>query len=200
MNDTSTPQVEQYLDQLRKRLRGMRAGDVDDILAELRAHIAEKTSAGASVQSTLSALGTPEQLASEYVTDGLLARAELSRSPFRILNSLFHIATFSATGFAALLATVTGYTLGVIFVLGAFAKILHPHTAGLWRIPDGYGVEYSLRMGFANYPGPGREVLGWWIVPLGLVLGYGLIILTTRVAVWGVRKYRASRPAPGAAR
>jgi uncharacterized membrane protein len=171
MNDTSTQQVEQYLDQLRKRLRGMRAGDVDDIVAELRAHIMEKMSAaGESVQTTLSALGTPEQLASEYVTDGLLARAELSRSPFRILNSLFHIATLSATGFAALLATVTGYTLGVISVLGAFAKLLHPHTAG------------------------------WWIVPLGLVLGYGLIILTTRFAIWCVRKYRASRLLPGAAR
>ena len=38
----------------------------------------------------------------------------------------------------------------------------------------------SLRLGFGSAPPGGRELLGWWIVPIGLVVGCGLVMLTTR--------------------
>jgi uncharacterized membrane protein len=40
----------------------------------------EKAAAG-GVDATLDSLGNPEELASQYLTDNLLARAEVSRSP-----------------------------------------------------------------------------------------------------------------------
>jgi len=46
-----------------------------------------------------------------------------------------------------------------------------------------------VRLGFGNIPA-GREVLGWWIVPFGLVVGCGLVMLTTRFAVWCARRNR----------
>jgi len=48
-------------------------------------------------------------------------------------------------------------------------------------------------MGFGSAQGGGREVLGWWIVPVGLLVGSGLVILTTRAALWCVQQYRRSR-------
>jgi hypothetical protein len=60
----------------------------------------------------------------------------------------------------------------------------------LWLLPAGSDVEISLRLGFGAAPPDGRELLGWWIVPLGWGAGCGLVVLTTRFALWCAGLYR----------
>ena len=193
--DNSQQRIEAYLAKLRGRLRGFNDAEVREVVEELRSHITDKLAlsgsmTAAAIDSVLAALGTPEELASQYITDNLLARAEVSRSPVQILKSLFRWASLSLAGFLVLLGSLAGYFLGIVFVLCALLKPFHPRTAGLWVIPDGVGdFTISVRLGFGNPPA-GREVLGWWIVPLGLIAGCGLVMLTTRFAVWCVRRYR----------
>jgi len=63
----------------------------------------------------------------------------------------------------------------------------------LWVFPDGGDdLTISLQLGFGSAPAGGREILGWWIMPIGLVLGCGLVMLTTRYALWCARRYRRS--------
>src|SRR5271155_5480136 len=86
--------IEAYLGRLRRRLRGMNDEDVREIVEELRSHIIDRATANGEVtaggvDAALAKLGSPEDLAVEYMTDALLARAEVSRSPLRILASLF---------------------------------------------------------------------------------------------------------------
>jgi len=126
----------------------------------------------AGVQAALANLGNPERLAREYVTDNLLARAEVSWSPWRILHRLFRWASFSFAGFFVLLGAVSGYLLGGTLMSCAVFKTIHPHTAGLWV----YGrsasdLTFSLRMGFGGPLPDARELLGWSIVPIGLLVG-----------------------------
>ncbi len=190
--------IEAYLGRLRQRLRGMNDEDAREIVEELRSHITDKAAASgqvtaAGVDAALAALGGPEELASQYTTDDLLARAEVSRSPVRILESLFHWASLSVAGFFALLGSVIGYFFGAVFILVAVAKLFYPHTAGLWTYPDGSGeLALSFRLGFGSPPVGSKDVLGWWIVPIGWVAGGGLVMLTTYIAVWFVRQYRRS--------
>lgn len=194
--------IEDYLGQLRRHLRGLHAGEVDEIIRELHSHILDKASADgepdpASVDEVLSRLGRPEELAAAYITDSVVAQVEVSRSPWRILGGLFRWATLSVAGFAVLLACIVGYILGAAFSLCAILKPFHPQAAGLWMISSSTGDwELSLRMGFASAPANGRELLGWWMVPAGLVIGIGLLLLTTRMVLWCARKYRHSRPLP----
>ncbi len=194
--------METYLARLRVRLRGVSDTEVGEIVEELRSHILDKASVSgkvtaAGVDAALAALGSPEELAGEYLTDSLLARAEVSRSPLQILKSLFHWAGLSIGGFFVFLGAVVGYFLGVSLVLCALLKPLHPRTAGLWTYPTGGGdFAISLRLGFDGVPAGGRDLLGWWIVPIGLVAGCGLVMLTTRFALWCVRQYRRSRQSP----
>jgi hypothetical protein len=196
--------IEAYLGRLRQRLRGMNEDDLRDIVEEIRSHITDKASAGgvvtaAAVDSAIARLGTPEELASQYTTDDLLARAEVSRSPLRILEGLFRWASLSVAGFFVLMGSLLGYFLGATLVLSALLKTIHPRTAGLWLLPSGPDdYELSLRMGFGTVPMGGKELLGWWIVPAGLFFGCGLLVLTTRVALWCVRQYRKSRALPQA--
>jgi hypothetical protein len=195
--------IDDYLSRLRSRLRDINEQDMREIIQELRSHILDKTQISGEgntidkVAETLDALGSPEQLAAEYLTDNLLARAEVSRSPMRILSVLFRWASLSIAGFSVFLGSIVGYLLGVVFVLCAFLKPIHPQTAGLWIYPTG-GADstISLRLGFGSPPPDARDLLGWWIVPIGLVVGCGLVMLTTRFALWCVRRYRKSRMSP----
>jgi Protein of unknown function (DUF1700) len=199
MADNALQKIDAYLNRMRSRLRGLSGQATGEILAELRCHITEKAAAGgemtaASVDAALAALGSPEELASEYLTDELLARAEVSRSPIHILESLFRWGSLSVAGFFVLLGSVVGYFLGAAFILVAALKPFHPETAGLWVSHDTTGDPvYSLHMGFGSAQVGGREMLGWWVVPLGLLAGCGLVILTTRAALWCGQQYRRSR-------
>jgi Protein of unknown function (DUF1700) len=204
MNATGDAQkkMEAYLGRLRGRLRGMNDAEAREVVEELRSHIVDRASDGevvtaSGVDAALAALGSPEDLANEYMTDSLLARAEASRSPVRILGSLFRWASLSIAGFLVLLGSIVGYFLGGTFILCALLKPFHAQSAGLWVLPDGADdVTYSLRLGFSSVPVGGREVLGWWIVPLGLVVGGALVMSTTLFALWCARQYRRSHVLP----
>lgn len=194
--------IESYLNDVQKRLRGLGSEQTREIIAELRSHILERAAAGGGlttdgVTAALEALGSSEELAREYAKDAVLARAEISRTPLRLLDGLFGWATMSLAGFVVLIITVLGYFLGAAFVIVAGLKPFHPATAGLWSLSDRPGdLQLSLRMGFGTVPATGHELLGWWIVPLGLAAGCGLVVVTTRFALWCVRMYRRSRGMP----
>jgi hypothetical protein len=194
--------IEIYLDRLRKRLAGINEQEVREIVEELRGHIMDKVATGgeataAEVDAALAALGTPEELANEYLTDNLLARAAASRSPLQILQSLLRWASLSIAGFFVLAGSMMGYFLGIVFILVASLKPFHPQTAGLWLFGDSAGEsEFSLRLGFGPAPDASTDLLGWWIVPVGLFAGCAAVTLTTRCALWCARQYRRSHLLP----
>jgi Protein of unknown function (DUF1700) len=198
MSSEAQQKIDGYLNSLRGRLRGLNHEDVQEIVEELRGHILEKAGgveglSGRGVDAALAGLGSPEELASEYVTDNLLARAEVSRSPLRILESLFRWASLSVAGFFVLLGSILGYFVGGAFMWCAVLKLIHPQSAGLWVARDSTGdFQFFLRMGFGTPPVGARDVLGWWIMPIGLLAGCGLVILTTRIALWCAQQYRKS--------
>ena len=202
MASDAQQRIEAYLGKLRGRLRGVRDDEVREIIEELRSHITDRAAADgevtdAGVDAALAALGSPEELASQYMTDNLLARAEVSRSPLQILKSLFRLASLSVAGFFVLLGSVVGYFFGAVFILVAVARLFHPRTAGLWTLPESTGrLALSFRLGFGSAPVGGKDVLGWWIIPIGWLAGCGLVTLTTHVALWFVRQYRRSRVLP----
>jgi hypothetical protein len=197
--------IEAYLARLRKHLRGIDEKELHEILEELRGHILDRSTVSGEEPSadamdrTLAALGTPERLAGEYLADNLLAQADMSRSPLRVLQILFRWASLSVAGFFVFLGSIVGYFLGAALILCALLKPVHPQTAGLWRIPAGAdGSAFSLRLGFGSAPPGASDVLGWWIIPIGLVVGWALVMLTTRFGLGCARRLRRSRRFPPA--
>ncbi len=193
--------IDGYLNRLRAGLRGLSPEEIREIVEELRSHILDKAAAHGEVttpevDAALAALGSPDELASEYVTDAVLARAEVTRSPVRIVKSLFRWGTLSIAGFFVLLVSLIGYGAGISFFLVGLLKPFHPDTAGLWIWRNSGDITYSVRLGFATPPAGATELLGWWITPVGLSLGFGLVMLTTHFALWCVRQYRRSRALP----
>jgi hypothetical protein len=191
--------IDLYLRGVRKGLRGMREEDVRDIVEELRSHILDRAAsagelASAGVDSAIAALGAPEELAAQYMTDDLLSRAQASGSLLLVIRSLFRWASISVAGFFILLGSLVSYFLGFALAWAAFLKPIHPNSVGLWKIPQaGSNYEFSLHMGFSGPPAAGQEVLGWWIVPIG-ILGIGLFFLTLRVDLWSIGRFRRKGP------
>ena len=167
--------LEAYLHELRTRLRGLQ--DSDDIVAEIRSHA---LNAG-DVIGTLDRLGSPAELASLYEPDR-------SSSPRLLVRGLLRWATGSIVGFFALLTLLAGYVMAISFFLAALVKPIAPHRVGLWRLA---ADEISLRIGLIAAPPPGsEELLGWWIVPIGLAAGLLVLWLTPRFGRWAIRHFR----------
>ncbi|HEX3473028.1 MAG TPA: DUF1700 domain-containing protein [Silvibacterium sp.] len=178
-----------YLAALRRQLRELTDEDANDIVEEIRAHILDKTSGDTpseTVKATLAALGSPEELASRYRTEELLKRAQIARSPAFILRSLFRWATLSVLGLIVFLVSVVGYCLGAgLFILGAL-KLISPNRTGVYGVFSTHTWALNFQSGGQN---SGHDLLGWWLVPIGLLLGAVLLVLTFRFGLWSIRKF-----------
>jgi hypothetical protein len=202
LSTESQQKIDTYLNTLRRLLRGMNEADSREIVEELRSHILDRAAASgevtpAAVAQVLTALGSPEDIASQYLTDDLLKRAQVNRSPWLILRSLFRWASLSFAGFWILMISLLMYFLAGSLSLCALLKPIHPTTAGLWLIPDSSATVLSLRLGFGAVPVNGRELLGWWIIPLGLILAMGLVFANLHFGLWCIRKFWQRRPVAG---
>ncbi|HEV2387237.1 MAG TPA: hypothetical protein VGS20_08280 [Candidatus Acidoferrales bacterium] len=200
MPDATDPRqtMELYLLRVRRALGRLPEGEIVEILRELRSHIQERADrAGAitreSVQVALEALGDPVELARMYLNENLVARAVASRSPWLILRAIFRWACLSAGGFLVFLLALTGYGTGIAFLFCAALKPFFPGHVGLWwrRNP----ILFDLG---AHWPIPAgaRELLGWWMIPVSVVAGLALFLLTHRFTLASIRRFRHFRLMP----
>lgn len=167
--------IDAYLRELRRRLGD--APDADEIVAEIRSHIND---AGSDVAATLARLGSPSYLAALYAVDR-------GSSPLVVLRGLARWAMVSVMGFLALVVAIIGYLFAVSFLLAALIKPFAPHRTGVWQLPDG---DLSLRLGLLEPPTPHAvELLGWWIVPLGLAAGALIFVITPWFGRWAIRRF-----------
>lgn len=185
----SEVKIESYLAQVRVALRGLPEPEVEDILQELRSHVADQSGGDARrIAEALESLGDPVELAWKYRAENQMVHAECSGSPLVILQGLRH-ATRSRPG--RVIATAL-YFFGYInlFLLwsAAVEKLLSPSRAGLWYVRGDWRSLSLVR--FENPPQGARELLGWWLVPIAAIAGWGVKVVTDRTAQWWIGRYR----------
>jgi aminopeptidase N len=191
--------IEMYLHRVTKNLKGVPNMQLSDIVTELRSHILDRlgsenaVATEEAVQEALETLGPPEALAEMYLTENLMMRAEKSRSPWLVMRTLFRLAIKSAWALVVFLASLIGYAVATGFLYCAVGKPFRPDRDGLWWNTKSHTL---VGLGFIWPEQFDREILGWWIIPVGLLIFCLVFFLTTRFARWNIRRMRRSRRAP----
>ena len=196
--DASQKAIDDYLTALRRQLRDLMEEDMNDIVEEIRAHILDKTTAGADpaeVEQTLTALGAPRELAARYCTEEMLRRADAHRSGTQKARIAGRWTFAILAGLIALVVSAVGYSMGGFLIIIGIAKLMWPHGTGLWKTnyPDGtWGLGFSGGSGNTP-PASSHDLLGWWIYPIAFILGPVIIYGTYLLGRWTARKLLPAR-------
>jgi uncharacterized membrane protein len=184
--------IDVYLAELRRCLGELPPQEIHEILQEIRGHIFERAEESGEltedrVVAILKALGRPDEIAPLYQVDSVIARGRGSFSPRVVMRGIHRWSMVSVWGLALFVLGVVGYAAGFAFMFGGLGKIIAPNQIGAWIGP------HTFNIGVNNDP-TAREVLGWWLVPLGLAGGAALVGATTRLLRWTLRFARTRRP------
>lgn len=99
-----------FLETLRKQLRGIPEKEIDEIIYDYEEHFNIGINEGRSEEDIANSLGNPRVLAKEMKANYLINRAEDSYSMYNIFN--------------ALLATIALGFINLVFILGPFIGIV----------------------------------------------------------------------------
>ncbi len=171
-----------YLSQLDRYLQRMPGEERAKIVQEIGSHLADREAVGPeTLHATITQLGAPRDLARNFIEDYALTGA-LSRGPsWRILLAILPRMLRSLTALVIGTAGVLLYGFAVAFVAVAALKPITPHNVGLWAGDHGGLGEFGAIYGTAHHT---PELLGWWIIPIMLVLGATAYV----IAGWLMRR------------
>lgn len=189
-NDVGKAHLDTYLEQVRRHLQSLPNTEVAEIIAELHSHVLDKvegTLTPRAVEAAIAALGSPREVARINLTERVGAEVEEDRSPLTVLRGIGRLAGLSLYGAFAGLVSFTGYVMAAGFLITAISKLVSRTRAGLWRIPGPDGDHYVMGVTNASH---GQELLGWWLVPVSLLLSVALAWLTWRFGIFSVRVMR----------
>jgi uncharacterized membrane protein len=192
---TTEKQMNDYLARLRAALTGMTLAEREDIVEEIRMHIRERREdPQTTVEEILAGLGPADDLAQQYRTGLLVQKARQSISPLVILRATLRWAATGVEGCLVCTIALWGYGMGVAFLLLALLKPFFPNHTGLWVGPGVF--DFSFRMGatMTNPASPVHEVLGWWLIPVCLVIGALSLACTTKLIQFLLRRFRWKVP------
>jgi hypothetical protein len=117
----------------------------------------------------------------------VVARARSSLSPRVVMRGIQRWSTVSALGLVLFVLGIAGYATGFSLMITGVGKIFAPHEVGAWLFPGSFSIG-------TNSNPAAREVLGWWLIPVGLGVGSLVVVATTRLLRWTLRFARIRRP------
>ncbi|HEV2533517.1 DUF1700 domain-containing protein [Phenylobacterium sp.] len=173
--DAAMAHLDTYLAQVRRNLKGLSEAEIREVLLELRAHVLDRVEGHLTpntVETALAALGSPREVARANVTERVAAVMEKDRGFFGVLAAVVRLAGLSVAGFLLFMVSLVGYGMAGGFLFVAVWKPFDPAHVGMWSSGPG-----NFTMGTLDHP-VSPELLGWWIIPVGLVAGLALGYLT----------------------
>src|SRR5687767_14090231 len=115
------PLIERYLSRLEEGLTLMPPPDREEVVRDIRSHIAEATAAGTPLDSVLTTLGPAETLARAYAVE-LVLNPPPGRPPMSGFERFFALAAMlTLTSIPTLVIVVTLGAVGISFVASGFA-------------------------------------------------------------------------------
>jgi uncharacterized membrane protein len=193
MNLTTTGEsrVNGYLFVLERSLQTFLPRDVvRDAVREIESHVRERIATAdgapderAALERILAELGPPQRVAQAYSAERTIDEAVTTGRFVPIVRAIWHLAATTVLGFFTGLLLLVGYVTSLGFFAIAVLKPIFPQNVGfqfIHGVPVGLGVHFPLSVD-TDLRG------GYWIVPVALFCGLGILVGTHR----GARRYLA---------
>lgn len=171
-----------YFSRVSKQLIPLGRAEAEEITAEIKSHLwqgFEEMYNGDEVNALLSAiekLGEPEDFLRRSVAEILI---ESGTRRFSVISIMKGLIINIGTGLKNLILSFMffiGYLFVFAFGLLSFVKIIYPENVGFYIWDNGRVVA-----GFISDADFADELLGYWIIPLMLILSVLLYVLLTRL-------------------
>jgi uncharacterized membrane protein len=167
-----THATDEYLRQIESRLQKqhLNPAATREILAELKSHLIDRVQeliqAGAAspCAQAIEAMGDPDAIAQEFLSQRSLRIASRSYAPGVLLGAAWKLTKIGSHSFLLFLGGLAGYGISVGFLLCAIAKLIFPDHAGFW-VGDGVFV-----WGIPLPVPQAHEFAGPWFAPVSMVL------------------------------
>jgi uncharacterized membrane protein len=205
LTETGTSRVNGYLFVLERSLATVLPREsVRDVVREIDSHLRERISAAQAVpderamlEKILTELGPPQRVAQAYSVERTVDEAVITGKISAIVRAVWHVGMSGVSGFFAGLGLFVGYFGGTILVVLAVIKPLFPENVGIWlgdaSISEGVDIGWRAGVNVAA-AGHGHNVGGYWVIPIFLAAGLGLLLLTTSGARKFLGWWRRRRP------
>ncbi len=192
IDSASQERIDAYLKRLRQALGTLAPDEITEIVREIRSHIVERAESAeplneAALTRILAALGDPQDIGSLYQSRAMVARARASTSPLLILRTTVRWAGKSIAGLVMSLFALFGYTAGLCCLVGAIRKVIRPERVGLWVGPHTWDLTMGNLSPAERVREHSHEVLGSWFIPVMLIVGTLILIVTTVIVRWALR-------------
>ena len=164
-----------------ERLLARAGADAAELRHDLEAHVADSIAAAADgselerLDLALSRLGRPGDYLRPLMADELIERGTRTYGPVTITRGLAYAVLAGSRRAAIALAFGLGYLSLAIFAAMAVLKPLWGEHVGAFRNADG-----SISAGIVARSDGARELLGWWSIPIALLLAALLYVALTR--------------------
>ncbi len=167
--------IHDYLSTLGRYLARLDKETADEVIREIESHIYDRLDGQGdenNVSAILDGFGEPRELASAYV-DHVIDGTPPPKgfSAIAVVKKGASKSIYYMTGFF-------GYLLGIAAVVIGILEPFDPDNIGVWSTTHGQSFVIGV---FTNQPEGTTEVLGWWLVPIALLAGGGVILFTRRL-------------------
>jgi len=187
LTEIGESRIRGYLFVLERSLRSFLPRDLaNDAVREVGSHIRERADQmeitgdeRATVELLIKELGSPLHVAQAYATEIVLDEAVSTGRFVPVTRAVWHLATTSVLGFLWAMLVFFGWTLGISFFAVAVLKVVFPNNVGVFMQNGqfhGIGAVFELPPETLVYP------FGYWVVPLAVLIGLGIIVGTQRAS------------------
>lgn len=196
LSDIGESRVNGYLFVLERSLKSFLPMDVvRDASREIESHLRERVAAHdgspnerEALEKILAELGPPLRVAQAYSAERIIDEAVATGRVVPITRAVWHLAITTVRGFFVGLGLLIAYFIGFGFIAVAAIKPLFPQNAGI-VMKHGWPIGVG-----AQFPAPAEPLRGgYWIIPICLIIGFGILVATHRGARGFLNRWREKR-------
>lgn len=182
LSDTVTKKIwHQYFRRVKRCAKPLKSHQQEELILEIQDHLLESfkqetgNNEAEKLLNAIDKLGDPEEYLRPMIADRLLSSASSTMNPKTVFKGLYYDLFGDIKSFLLSLAFSLGYLAAFVFAVLSILKIFFPGNIGFFINETG-----GILIGIIGGELLKTDILGYWNVPLGLLVSSIIYLVLTR--------------------